>query len=410
MASMLRTPPTGDSVMQKTCQGCLKPFQSNGNNHKYCTSKCRGERRSSFPSSQTSSQPVTPEVAQSKRDNKRPNGHLSPIEQVDKRSKVSENDPPTKEVLLSKTKEELVSIIELLESSVRRQTELARASEEKMQQVIQELNEAKQVFATEVLNLKKKTYADAARSPAQSVMQPSTLEARLSKQGNITRDLVDSILNSRENGPVAQTFSCKGDRVYLTFKSDEAMAQAKNLLQTEPKAKELFEDVSKRQRLFPLLLKNIPANLLDDNEALMEEINGSRGNEPLAGNIASVFGVFSHRSLDIVHAKVMVKSRSARDAAVERGRIFLSSGLSHPVVAVDPHREVRRCFKCQRYGHKAVVCKSKDRCGKCAGEHRTSACNGGHPLCVNCGASHHSGSRSCPVQVKEALRYADLFC
>jgi hypothetical protein len=101
-------------------------------------------------------------------------------------------------------------------------------TEEKRQKAIRELNEAK------VLNLKRKSYADAARFPEQSVMQPSTLETRLSKQGNVTRDLVDSILNSRENGPVAQTFSCKADKVYLTFKSDEAMAKAKDLLQSDP--------------------------------------------------------------------------------------------------------------------------------------------------------------------------------
>ncbi|KAL0153030.1 hypothetical protein M9458_051629, partial [Cirrhinus mrigala] len=28
-----------------------------------------------------------------------------------------------------------------------------------------------------------------------------------------------------------------------------------------------------------------------------------------------------------------------------------------------------RCFKCQRYGHVAAVCKGKQRCGKCSGEH-----------------------------------------
>lgn len=29
-----------------------------------------------------------------------------------------------------------------------------------------------------------------------------------------------------------------------------------------------------------------------------------------------------------------------------------------------------RCYKCQRYGHVAAVCKGKQRCPKCGGEHR----------------------------------------
>ncbi|KAI2664043.1 Nucleic-acid-binding protein from transposon X-element [Labeo rohita] len=45
-----------------------------------------------------------------------------------------------------------------------------------------------------------------------------------------------------------------------------------------------------------------------------------------------------------------------------------------------------RCFKCQRYGHVAVVCKGKQRCGKCSGEHEYGKCQEGTKLkCCNCG-------------------------
>ena len=40
-------------------------------------------------------------------------------------------------------------------------------------------------------------------------------------------------------------------------------------------------------------------------------------------------------------------------------------------------REPLRCAKCQHYGHFARECKSyKDTCANCAGEHRTSECDG----------------------------------
>lgn len=31
-----------------------------------------------------------------------------------------------------------------------------------------------------------------------------------------------------------------------------------------------------------------------------------------------------------------------------------------------------RCYKCQRYGH--IVCRGKQRCAKCGGEHRYEEC------------------------------------
>ncbi len=36
-----------------------------------------------------------------------------------------------------------------------------------------------------------------------------------------------------------------------------------------------------------------------------------------------------------------------------------------------------RCFKCQRCGHIAAVCKGKQRCGKCGGDHEYGKCQEG---------------------------------
>lgn len=55
-----------------------------------------------------------------------------------------------------------------------------------------------------------------------------------------------------------------------------------------------------------------------------------------------------------------------------------------------------RCFKCQKYGHVAAVCKSKQRCGRCAGEHEYGKCERGAKLkCCNCGGEHTSAYRGC---------------
>ena len=48
-------------------------------------------------------------------------------------------------------------------------------------------------------------------------------------------------------------------------------------------------------------------------------------------------------------------------------------------------REVRRCFKCQGYGHVQGSCRaSNPSCGKCAGTHFTRDCTSQSRKCVNC--------------------------
>lgn len=55
-----------------------------------------------------------------------------------------------------------------------------------------------------------------------------------------------------------------------------------------------------------------------------------------------------------------------------------------------------RCFKCQKFGHVAAVCKGKQKCGRCAGDHEYGKCEEGAPLkCCNCGGGHSSGFRGC---------------
>lgn len=62
-----------------------------------------------------------------------------------------------------------------------------------------------------------------------------------------------------------------------------------------------------------------------------------------------------------------------------------------------------RCYKCQKYGHVAAVCKGKQRCGRCAGEHEYGKCERGAKLkCCNCGGEHSSAYRGCEVSKKAA--------
>ncbi|XP_035989752.1 uncharacterized protein LOC118561624 isoform X2 [Fundulus heteroclitus] len=60
-----------------------------------------------------------------------------------------------------------------------------------------------------------------------------------------------------------------------------------------------------------------------------------------------------------------------------------------------------RCYKCQRYGHTANVCKGKQRCGRCGGEHSYGECGNNPVKCCNCGGNHTAAYAGCMVR-KEA--------
>lgn len=60
-----------------------------------------------------------------------------------------------------------------------------------------------------------------------------------------------------------------------------------------------------------------------------------------------------------------------------------------------------RCYKCQRYGHIAKVCKGKQRCGKCAGNHEYGQCGDNVVRkCCNCGGDHTAAYGGCPIRKK----------
>jgi len=74
-------------------------------------------------------------------------------------------------------------------------------------------------------------------------------------------------------------------------------------------------------------------------------------------------------------------------------------------------REPLRCAKCQHYGHFARDCiANKDTCAKCAGEHRTTDCDGRGGLhCVPCGGNHASWDRDCPSYESKVAKFNNRY-
>ena len=66
-----------------------------------------------------------------------------------------------------------------------------------------------------------------------------------------------------------------------------------------------------------------------------------------------------------------------------------------------PAPSITQCYQCQGFNHVAKDCKSKVKCMRCAGPHKSSECpekdkNSFNPKCTNCKGDHVAASRECP--------------
>lgn len=68
-----------------------------------------------------------------------------------------------------------------------------------------------------------------------------------------------------------------------------------------------------------------------------------------------------------------------------------------------------QCFKCFKFNHSAKVCRSKQMCSYCAGDHHYKECVSDILVCINCGGGHLAVSRDCPIKRKKIeLKRADI--
>lgn len=77
-----------------------------------------------------------------------------------------------------------------------------------------------------------------------------------------------------------------------------------------------------------------------------------------------------------------------------------------------------RCFKCQKYERFSVVCRGKQHCARCGGDHAYGKCGeGAKAKCCNCSGEHGAGFGGCivhkhavkiqNVRITEGLTYAE---
>lgn len=216
---------------------------------------------------------------------------------------------------------------------------------------------------------------------------------------------LDSILDSKAGGPVAETITRTDKKVYVSFKDALESGKAADILETKPECIKMFKSVSTKPKFFSLVALHAD---ISDIQHLEEEL--LLRNSYFEDSLKRIIPVYKSKSEPSVgHVKLLFSSARIRDAALARGKVF-AAGRRLIVVETDLNKEVRRCFRCQRYGHIAKVCKADHKCGRCAKPHDTKLCNSPDALkCVNCSKSHRSGDPVCPEQVKAVKRLRTFF-
>lgn len=97
---------------------------------------------------------------------------------------------------------------------------------------------------------------------------------------------------------------------------------------------------------------------------------------------------------------LVLDSKEHTDSALSPWPLFaFGSTKLHPHRPGSTRSKPRfiRCFHCQRFGHVAKACVTKQRCQRCAGEHLHHQCNAIAPKCANCDGPHPSNHPNCPL-------------
>jgi CxxC motif-containing protein len=272
--------------------------------------------------------------------------------------------------------------------------------EENFNKTSAELMEAKLCFAEDFLSTTKKpaTYADAVKSKQPETPGPVTLIAELCNGESNAPELkaIEDLLGSRDGGPVVQSSFHRDGKLYITFGQQKELDAAIHILNSAPNATEIISAKSIPKKLYPIIIRYVMTTNYSGPAEIIADLNSVDGNRCLKGHVTRANVIFTNKRNGKSLIKLLIDRRGSRDEALSRGRIYSITGASNSTMAVNPEREIRRCYNCCRNGHLTSKCPSKLRCGRRAMSHPTHECCSETLRCCNCNGNHISGCRSCP--------------
>lgn len=398
----------------RECHKCKKKFKPTTDGQKVCFA-CFQSNDSSTPRAadrkrEASSSPQQVEEAKRNKMDVQVEKESSPLQGIDLENLESLSPNNMAQVIRSIAKAYKEQMIRIEEMAMENSS------------LKQELINVKLAFADHAFKIiatgTNTTYASVLKGSDQDYSGKAVLVAESTEKVDINQ--VDNLLGSRSNGPVAQAVRQKEKKVILTFSDTKDRDAAQKIMESSSEAKKVFKSIAPSTRYYPIIAKY--ANLEHGEEAILSEIKYR--NPILRDYLASIKVIFKSHDPNIGHIKLWLTSAVVRNDIVRRGELFLP-GRRCRVALPDLNFEVKRCFKCQQYGHLVKDCKATtDVCGKCTGNHRTSLCtvkDQSKMKCINCmrvprknnstptGVGHPSGDKTCPAQIRAMERYKTTY-
>ena len=206
-----------------------------------------------------------------------------------------------------------------------------------------------------------------------------------------------------------KTFVSKGT-AKIVLPSSEAAAKAMEILDKEIPSSEISKV---KGRLPTINVVGLPSSVDDStltqdwitlNPAIASAVDLDVDTDEKSLEILAIRPLKNNDKLQRANVRV---SNNVRLAIHKQGdRIY----TEHGSLKVYDNFFVRRCFKCQGFGHNADDCRSNNHvCGTCAGNHETKGCKSRNTCCVNCknqglDHNHTAFSTTCHCYVREQSR------
>lgn len=206
---------------------------------------------------------------------------------------------------------------------------------------------------------------------------------------------INSLDSDTEHKVVGATRLPKGG-ILLETNSNDAAVWLRDLDRKDAFVTALDPGAKIRTRLYSTIAQFVPVSFGPENDSEILEVEENNGMK--RGDIGSMRWIkpANRRQLNqsMAHLAIRYTSPEAANNALLNG-IFICGTR---VMSIKGKREPIRCLKCHGWDHLAAVCTKDDKCGTCAGGHRTATCNSKIYYCTPCSSSGHaSWSRDCPT-------------
>ena len=155
--------------------------------------------------------------------------------------------------------------------------------------------------------------------------------------------------------------------------------------------KELLEGTTVMNTEYGIVMHGVPKHLMSNIEEFKTNMECAnhikvRRVSPLRRNA---------RNPDAPTQSIVIFMESPEEANKCIDDAVIIAARLHEAQRYIPQCQIKQCFNCQAYGHKADTCKKKTVCGKCAEEHETRKCTSEEMKCANCKNAHAAWSHEC---------------